>query len=305
MRTSQRPTDRVAHIVLGLLTLTPLLTLILGAQCVIPVHAAHGHNLNLERHAASTQERATSSSRLTPPAVERLAAASIHQALPGDSGLRTLLPALDPHDNLHLFLVLPALAGLLILGGSAVKWAVLTRWRSFAGTDAQASWWRRYDGARLRYGLLALSWWLALSAFLIMDLAGSVSLYLGFTLAYAVCSILAGVLILHSRPMREKLLAVILFAAVLLSIRSIHWNSRKPFLKDLARVRVGTPVAQVEGLMEDYMPGTGTFTEVDAQGRVVAGTITYRHTAEGWGNSDAAVLTISGGRVVEVDFLPD
>jgi hypothetical protein len=33
--------------------------------------------------------------------------------------------------------------------------------------------------------------------------------------------------------------------------------------------------------------------------------VTYRHTTEGWGGSDAGVVTFEGGRVVQIEFLHD
>jgi len=37
----------------------------------------------------------------------------------------------------------------------------------------------------------------------------------------------------------------------------------------------------------------------------VTGTSTYRHTNEGWGNSDWGVVTFEDGRVVQTEFMPD
>jgi hypothetical protein len=214
-----------------------------------------------------------------------------------DVGRYSPLTHLDPHNHLHMFILLPALAGMVTLGGSLVASALLIRRRTAGPPRDRVVWWQ--------YGLLGLLWWLALSLFLILDLAGSVSLYLGFTFVYALFWVPVGLVILYPRPIREKLLVVILLAAVLFSIRLIDWNTRKPFLKDLARVRLGTPVAQADELMGDYVKSGGTLTQADEQGRIVSGTIAYRHTTEGWGNSDAGVLTIAGGRVVGVQYLPD
>lgn len=140
---------------------------------------------------------------------------------------------------------------------------------------------------------------------LILDLAESVSLHLCFTAIYALCWALVGLLILHPRPIREKLLVVALFLAVLFAIRFVYWNSRKPFLRDVDRVSLGNPVAQVDEIMGDYMKEMGALVRVDEQGRIISGTITYRHTTAGWGNSDYGVLTIAGGRVAGIEFLPD
>jgi hypothetical protein len=207
------------------------------------------------------------------------------------------LAALDPHDDLHRFVLLPTIAGLVVLAGAAVVGAVLSRWRASGQPRGKRTW--------LQYGLLGFLWWLALSLFLILDLAGSVSLYLWFTAIYATGWALVGLLVLHPRPIREKLLVVALFLTALFSIRFVDWNSRKPFLKDLERVSLGTPVAQVDEIMGDYMEDTGALTQVDEQGRIISGTITFRHTTAAWGNSDYGILTIAGGRVVDVDFVPD
>jgi hypothetical protein len=62
--------------------------------------------------------------------------------------------------------------------------------------------------------------------------------------------------------------------------------------------------------MGRYMKGGGRplespDVEVDAQGEIVAGTVTYRHTDAGWGDSDWGVIVFEGGRVVQTKFLPD
>jgi hypothetical protein len=159
--------------------------------------------------------------------------------------------------------------------------------------------------------LLAFAFWLALSIFLILDLGFSVSLYLRFVAIYTAFWVLVGALLLYGRPMREILLILGLFVMVAFSVRFMDWNSRKPFLKDFYRIREGMTVTQVEQIMSDYMQGDGrplvpgrkdVFNE---RGEVVTGTITYRHTNEGWGNSDWGVVTFENGRVVKTKFLPD
>jgi hypothetical protein len=296
MKTGSRPQRWLVTLMLAFLMLTPLLAVILGILYVSPVRAGYGPDLNLEYNPTSIQNREAAVLGRA-PVRKGLAMPSTRQASPADIGHGSLLPPLDPHDNLHRFVLLPALAGMVILGGSLVASALLTMRKTAGPPGDRVAW--------LRYGLLGLLWWLALSLFLILDLAGSVSLYLGLTVIYALCWVLVGLVVLHPRPIREKLLVVILFAAVLLSIRLIDWNTRKSFLKDLGRVRSGTPVAQADELMGSYMKSGGTLTQVDEQGRIVSGSIVYRHTTEGWGNSDAGVLTIVGGRVVDVKFLPD
>jgi hypothetical protein len=99
-----------------------------------------------------------------------------------------------------------------------------------------------------------------------------------------------------------------------LTISTINWNSRKPFLRDLYRIKEGMTAAQVEQTMGDYMTGGGVPAgspgirldgRLIEQGATATGTISYRHTNEGWGNSDWGVVTFEGGRVVDVWFSPD
>jgi hypothetical protein len=291
--------------ILAFVLLTQLLLVILGIRYVTPLRLVRSPASG-PRHEPTMVVEVTVMTTTPSPSDGRGTGTRQNDLAPrAEVNHGSLLLAFDPHDDLHMFVVLPALAGLVTLGGSAVAWAIRTRWRISAGRDAATAGRPGDKVAWLQFGLLGLLWWFALSLFLILDLAGSVSLYPGFIVVYALCWVPVGLVILHPRPLREKLLVVVLFAVVLLSIRSVHWNSRKPFLKDLDRVRMGTPVAQVDEFMDDYMKAIGTVTQVDGQGRIISGTITYRHTTEGWGNSDVGVLTIADGRVVDVEFLPD
>ncbi|MFC2030483.1 hypothetical protein ACFLWA_07140 [Chloroflexota bacterium] len=51
--------------------------------------------------------------------------------------------------------------------------------------------------------------------------------------------------------------------------------------------------------------GEATEPDVDELGNIVSGTTSYWHTAEACGNSDIGVVTVAGGRVVDVRLLPD
>jgi hypothetical protein len=151
---------------------------------------------------------------------------------------------------------------------------------------------------------VAVLFWIALSLFLVLDLSASVSLYLPFVAVYGAFWVLAGLLLLYPRPRREKVLILGLFLVALFSVRFVDWNSRKPVLRDLRRVEVGDTLEEAEAIMGGYMRDTNP-AEVDGGGRMVAGTVTYRHTTEGWGNSDWGLLTVEGGHVREVRFLAD
>lgn len=167
---------------------------------------------------------------------------------------------------------------------------------------------------RSKYVLLAFPLGFALGLYLILDLALSVSIYVQFTAIYVLLWALVLPLFLTDAPARHKLWIVGLLAVALVSVRAIHWNSRKPFLKDLYRVKEGMSAAQVEQIMGGYMTGGGVPLgspgprldgRLDEQKDMMAGTISYRHTNEGWGDSDWGIVTLKDGRVVEVQFLPD
>jgi len=216
-----------------------------------------------------------------------------------------------PSSGLEVFAIPLLIAGLVLLIGAAIVSVVVRRWPE---SDIQA---QDSDGsgrrwARVRYVLVALALWMALGIFLILDLGLglAVSLYPAFVAAYAAFWVLVGALLLQGRPLREKILILLLFVAVVFCVRFVDWNSRKPFLRDLHSVKEGMTPAQVEQIMGAYMNGGGqsldsSGTEVDERGEIVTGTVTYRHTDEGWGDSDWGVVTFEGGRVVEVEFLPD
>jgi hypothetical protein len=67
---------------------------------------------------------------------------------------------------------------------------------------------------------------------------------------------------------------------------------------------------QVEAIMGKYLKGTAwpANTVADPSTRaelVFPGTIVYRHTNEGWGDSDWGMVEFAGGKVVKVEFSPD
>jgi hypothetical protein len=106
-------------------------------------------------------------------------------------------------------------------------------------------------------------------------------------------------------------LALLLTLAVAFGgLRWVNWNSRKPFLRDPYSVRVGMAPSQVEAIMGKYLRGTGwppnTVADRSAKGELAfPGTVVYRHTNEGWGDSDWGMVEFAGGKVVNVEFSPD
>ncbi|NIV29258.1 MAG: hypothetical protein GWN58_07040 [Anaerolineae bacterium] len=57
--------------------------------------------------------------------------------------------------------------------------------------------------------------------------------------------------------------------------------------------------------MDGYIKGVSPMAQVDEQGGIDWGTVSYRHTTQAWGNVEVGVLVFQNGRVVRVDFLPD
>jgi len=122
------------------------------------------------------------------------------------------------------------------------------------------------------------------------------------------------------------------FAAVIAFVTMLYlvdWTTRKPFLRDLARVRVGMTEAEVRHIMGRYMEGTGwpaspfetptnsstlsivgsssqysTTTSPDGH-MVIRDSLVFRHSLDGAFNSDWGIVSLSSGRVVRVEFSPD
>jgi drug/metabolite transporter (DMT)-like permease len=216
-------------------------------------------------------------------------------------------PSIVPDTWLEALVIPAIVAGLMVLLGAAIVALVLTRWSGDGEHDRLP---------QSRAVLLALAFWIALTLVLILDLGLglAVSVYATFVAAYAAFWVLVGVLLLVRRPMREKVLILALFVVVLLSVRFIDWNSRKPFLRDFYRINEGMTESQVDQIMDGYMKGyfggpppslREYEPQLDEQGKIITGWVTYRHTDEGWGNSDWGEVTFENGRVVETRFLHD
>jgi hypothetical protein len=219
-----------------------------------------------------------------------------------------------------LFVLLPGIAGLTVLAGAALIVGVGNRWRvdhtqtEHGGGDGED----RAPPARtakLRLWILGFAFWFALSAFLILDLGFSVSLFPQFVVIYGAFWLLVGALLLSGRQMRDKLLILGLFVAILFFLRSVDWNSRKPFLRSLYRIEEGMSESQVEQIMNGYTKTYGGGPppshpeyreyEYDESGGLLTGWVTFRHTDEGWGDSDWGVVAFENGLVAWIRFLPD
>jgi hypothetical protein len=154
----------------------------------------------------------------------------------------------------------------------------------------------------LGIGLLLL---IALGIFLIYDLVAALSVHLQFTLAYTIFWLALGAFLLRQTPRQLRLSLLVLFIGAMIAISLINWDSRKPFLRHFYQVKVGMTATQADQVMQGYLKSIGPTTQVNERGEIMAGPVSYRHTDEGWGDSDVGLLIFKNGRVVKTDFYPD
>lgn len=116
--------------------------------------------------------------------------------------------------------------------------------------------------------------------------------------AFAAFFGLPALLLLWRAPWRVKLALLSTFLLLILVVRNIEWNSRKPFLRALDQVQPGMTTEQMDSAMRGFERGPQA-------GISDYGTVSFRHTEEGWGNADIGLVTFRDGRVVKVEYLPD
>ena len=122
----------------------------------------------------------------------------------------------------------------------------------------------------------------------------------------------------------SQAVAAVVLVAGIYAVSLIPWTTRKPFLRDLARVKLDMTLEQVEGIMSAYQTGAGwggtqseipgvTFTgarktgysgQTDPDG-TFTGSITFRHSDLAMYKGDFGVVTLRQGKVVGVGFPPD
>ena len=128
------------------------------------------------------------------------------------------------------------------------------------------------------------------------------------------------------RPSVLKIRIYMLFLAALIILHAVPWNSRKVFLRDFDKVRVGMTVEEVEAVMGKYMKGTrwpaGPSTTRQVLTEVGTGismktyetptgelgiqdSVVYRHSNDWAFNSDWGIVQFQEGRVVWKDFTLD
>lgn len=126
-----------------------------------------------------------------------------------------------------------------------------------------------------------------------------------------------------------RLGALASIVAVVAALYFIDWTTRKPFLRDLDRIRGGMTEAEVRDIMGRYTEGTGWpaipgsstnlpgtlnilgidsqySTETSPSGQLtIRDSLVFRHSNDGAFNSDWGIVSLSRGRVVGVEFSPD
>jgi hypothetical protein len=132
------------------------------------------------------------------------------------------------------------------------------------------------------------------------------------------------------RVQRARVCLVAAVVAIIIALYFVPWTSRKPFLRDLARVNPGMTESEVRRIMARYMEGSGwpalpggdtsnapgtlsivgsksTFsTETSPSGKIaIQNALIFRHSNKGEFNSDWGIVSFSNGIVVSVEFSPD
>ena len=136
--------------------------------------------------------------------------------------------------------------------------------------------------------------------YLLFDRLAAVSLYPIAVVFFVALGLVGSLPLLYGRRRAIQVAVPLLIVLLALAVQFVNWDSRKPFLRALYRVEAGMTVEQVDALMAGYMRSP-------AQAGTVGntGAISYRHTDEGWGNSDIGLVTFVDGRVASREFLPD
>jgi len=122
-----------------------------------------------------------------------------------------------------------------------------------------------------------------------------------------------------------QVVAAVVLLAGIYAVYLIPWTTRKPFLRDLGRVRLEMTLERVESIMGGYQTGAGwegeagsavpgvSFTGARKPGYTgqigpdgtFTGSITFRHSNLRIYKGDFGVVTFRQGKVVGIGFPPD
>jgi uncharacterized membrane protein (UPF0136 family) len=136
--------------------------------------------------------------------------------------------------------------------------------------------------------------------YLVFDKGAAVSLYPIAIAFFCALALVASLPLLYGRRRAIQVAIPIVIVLLALAVQFINWDSRKPFMRALNQIEAGMTVEQVDALMSGYMRSpaqSGTVGEFN--------TISFRHTNEGWGNSDIGLVNVINGQVTSREFLPD
>lgn len=97
------------------------------------------------------------------------------------------------------------------------------------------------------------------------------------------------------------LATLVVLLAGMATLHLVDWTTRKPFLRDLARVRVGMTEAEVRPILSRYRRFANPPDTLAAQRE----TMIVRHSTAGAFDSDVGIVRFSQGRVASVEFSAD
>jgi hypothetical protein len=146
---------------------------------------------------------------------------------------------------------------------------------------------------------------IALAIYLAFDQLAAASLYLPFTIFYVVFWLVVGKVLLWTISKSQQLLALAFFLVAVLIIHQTNWDSRKPFLRNFRQLEPGMTAQEVDQVMRTYEKFVPATAELNKQNEVLAGTVSFHHTTQGWGNADIGLVVFADGQVVATHFYPD
>ncbi|HXG64178.1 MAG TPA: hypothetical protein VNO70_03665 [Blastocatellia bacterium] len=102
----------------------------------------------------------------------------------------------------------------------------------------------------------------------------------------------------------RRVIILVTILLLILSMRYVDWNTRKPFARGLFRVQKGMTGVEVESIMGRYLknwaqPESAHYLHLNPN---FTGETWYRHTREAWANADWGKVVFHDGRVVDVEI---
>ena len=139
--------------------------------------------------------------------------------------------------------------------------------------------------------LLAFYWLLAF----LLDTYFSFSVY---PLTTSVCGLVwigVGLRLMRRLGLRPRLNLLALCLFLILGVKHIDWNSRRPFIRDLLKIEYGMTADQVDKIMNRYSTGP----RYSSEGKDV---LLFMHKVPGPFYADAAKVTLKDDQVESVEL---